>query len=484
MPREYSQKRLLVKICVLIFLLCGGMLLAFGAMSEEDAAWAQDTRFYTPPIVSVPKIVMPPRVDGMIEPKEWANAASLSPFVLVGGRSLPSYPTSVYVMYDDHKLYIGAIMSTPNPAALRADVTERDGPVWEDDSLELFFDTDDERKTYIHLAINPKGIQYDALRQDKSADYRWRAETAILSDGWSAELELPFANDLPPSLGVAWGFSIARHVAADGEISAWDRKLKGFHELEHFGSMIFADKPVTVQMAALGGLWLGPNTAQIIIENLGAQPFAGKLAARVMGRDKYGHYFGVTKIEVPAYSRQQLNMSYIVPQDGFSHVTFGLTDATGKTVWRSAPYPILTPEVAPNIAAVERTLAAATKLWTALPAGEAKTKLQGELEACTVQWRYLITQYRDRAKLSRAELEALAQFADKLRREAEMLENHIKAAKTTGALPSFALAGVLPLQHVFPEDHCFELGTAPTMHACRNETEALQVAILPFVRSR
>lgn len=442
---------------------------------------AQGTQFYAPPVISVPKVASAPRLDGVIEPNEWAPAAPLSPFVLVGGRAQPVRATSVYVMYDDHNLYIGAVMADPNAATLKADTVERDGSVWDDDSLELFFDTADQRKSYIHLAVNPKGTQYDAVMKDKSADFRWRAEAATMADGWSVELELPFANDLPPATGIAWGFSVARHVASDGEISSWDRKQKEFHELASFGSMIFAQQPLLPQVGTLGALWLGDNLAQVIVENPAAQSATAKLNARVMGRDKYGYFFGTTKIDLAANGRVTQNVPYGVYEDGFSTVALSLTDATGKTVWRTSPYPVLTPEVSPAIAAVEKTLGSATRLWATLPQGATKTGLQSDLDALTVQWRYLISQYRTRAGMTNADLETLAQFADKLRREAEMLEKQIKAAKLTGGTsPAFTVAAVPSIQHVFPDELKFEPGEASVLDACRNETEALQVVVLPF----
>lgn len=442
--------------------------------------WAQDTRFYTPPIISVPRVASGPRLDGIIEPNEWAGAATLSPFVLVGGRALPSYPTTVFVMYDSHSLYIAAIMGDPKVATLKADVVERDGPVWEDDSLQLFFDTDDERKTYIHLAVNALETQYDALMKDKSADYRWNAEVATLADGWAVEMELPFANDTPPATGISWGLSVARHVAADGEVSAWDRKLKEFHELANFGSMVFSDRPVLAQLGQVGGLWLGDNAAQIVTRNVSGQGLSGKINTRVMGRDKYGHFTGFTKFNLGAGARETVNAPYSVYQDGFATVTFSMTDENGNTTWRSAPYPIMTPEVAPTIARVEKALAAATRSWAALPAGETKASLQPNLDNLNIQWRYLVAQYRDRAKLTRAELETLAQFADRLRTEAEMLQDQMKTATLTGAVPGFGLAGTPSTEHVFPEGIATEPGEAPVLDACRNETETMQVVVLPF----
>lgn len=443
-------------------------------------AHAQSTKFYAPPVVSVPKTVTAPKTDGIIEPAEWANAAPLSPFVTVGGQGQPTNRTSVWVMYDDHNLYVAAIMSDPNPAALKAAATEHDGAVWEDDDLELFFDTDDQRKSYIHLAVNPKEVQYDAYMKDKTADYRWKARCATLADGWSVELELPFANDFPPAPGISWGLSVGRHSAATNELSSWDRKLASFHELAAFGSLTFAEKPLSLEITSLGGLWLGNNTAQVAVRNNSDKPATCKVNARVLGRDKNGNFLGSTKVTIQPTARQTVSIPYSVYQDGFSTVALSVTDVTGNTVWRSSPYAVATPEIAPQISAIEKALGSATRNWMSLPDGETKKMLQADLEATTAQWRYLVAQYRDRAKMEKTELQGLVEFADKLRGDAEMLQTQIQTAKTTGGSARLGLAPVTALQHVFPDQFDFQPGDAVRLDACRNETEAAQLVVLPF----
>ena len=444
-------------------------------------ALAQNTKFYTPPVVSVPKVKTPPKIDGIIEPAEWANAAPMSPFVLLGGQGQPLNATSVWVMYDDHSLYIAAVLTDPNPGALKAATTDRDGPVWEDDSLELFFDTDDQRKSYIHLAVNPKEAQYDAYLKDRSADYRWKARCATLADGWSVELELPFANDFPPALGVKWGFSAARHCAANGELSSWDRKQESFHEVANFGSLVFADRPLSMEITNLGGLTLGKTTAQAAVRNNAEQALSCKVNVRVLGRDKYGSFFGATKVTAPPTARQAVNIPYTIPEDGFSTVAFALTDAVGKTVWRSSPYAVTSPEIAPQISAIEKTLGVSTRAWMALPDGEGKKTLQADLEALTAQWRYLVAQNKDRAKLDSTELQGLVEFADKLRGDAEMLQKQIEAAKSSGqANAKFGALPLSSLQHVFPDQFAFTGDQSLRLEACRNETESAQLVVLPF----
>jgi len=444
-------------------------------------ALAQNTKFYAPPIVSVPKVKAAPKIDGIIEPTEWTNAAPLSPFVLLGGHGQPLNATSVWVMYDEHSLYIAAVLTDPNPSALKATTTDRDGPVWEDDSLELFFDTDDQRKSYIHLAVNPKETQYDAYLKDRSADYRWKARCASLAEGWSVEFELPFANDFPPALGVKWGFSAARHCAANGELSSWDRKLDSFHEVANFGSLIFADRPLSMEITNLGGLALGKNTAQAAVRNNAEQALSCKVNVRVLGRDKYGSFFGMTKVTAPPTARQALNVPYSIPQDGLSTVAFALTDATGKTVWRSSPYAVSSPEITPQISAIEKTLGVSTRAWMALPDGTVKKTLQADLDNLIAQWRYLVTQNKDRARLDSTELQGLVEFADKLRGDAEMLQKQIEAAKSSGqANAKFGVLPVSSLQHVFPDQFSFTAAPSLRLDACRNETESTQLVVLPF----
>jgi hypothetical protein len=443
-------------------------------------AHAQSTKFYAPPVVSVPKVKVAPKTDGIIEPAEWGNAAPLSPFVLVGGQAQPKNLTSVWVMYDDHNLYVAAIMSDPNPAALKAAATDRDGAVWEDDDLELFFDTDDQRKSYIHLAVNPKETQYDAYMKDKTADYRWKARCATLADGWSVELELPFANDFPPAPGISWGFSAGRHSASTDELSSWDRKNASFHELASFGSLIFAEKPLSLEISSLGNMWMGNNTAQVAIRNNSDKPATCKINARVLGRDKHGNFLGATKVTVGPTARQTVTVPYSVFEDGFSTLAISLTDVTGNTVWRSSPYAISTPEIAPQISAIEKALGSATRNWMSLPDGEAKKTLQADLDAATAQWRYLVAQYRDRAKMEKTELQGLVEFADKLRGDAEMLEKQIQTAKAGGGSAKLGVAPVTALRHVFPDQFDFQPGDAVRLDACRNETEAAQLVVLPF----
>lgn len=460
----------------IVVALAAALTFAFGA-----TAVPADTSFYTPPVVSVPKVKVPPITDGLLAPGEWAGAAALPPFVMIGGLAMPDHATEVWVAYDDHSLYIGALLHHPDPSRLKADATERDGAVWSDDSLELVFDTEDQRKSYIHLAVNPKEVQYDALGKDKAADYRWTARAGTVTGGWTVELELPFANDYPPAPGIAWGFAVGRHCAADDGFSSWCRFEKSFHELDNIGSMVFTATPTLAELSSLGQLWLGDNTAQVALRNLGDKPVNCKVNTRVLGRDKRGDSFGATKVSLAPGGKQTVDVRYRVQQDGFSTVAFSLTDATGHTVWRTAPYPVTTPAVAPLIATIEKTLAATMKDWMQLPAGDGKDALRQDIDGLAVQWRYLVKQYSQRMQLDREALDALGDYASKLQADVELLGQRVKTARQSGRVDmDFLLTSVPDIELVQPNTIALEAGRPVQLDACRNETESAQVVVLPF----
>ena len=441
---------------------------------------AQDTEFYTPPVASVPLVQSAPQVDGIINPQEWAGAVKLTPFITLGGREVPSRATDVWVMYTTTSLYIAAVMHDPDPENLVAGAVERDGPVWQDDSIELFFDTEGLGQEYIHFIVNSAGVQYDAFGTDKSADYRWTAKTAVLANGWSCELELPFANNYPPGEGVSWGFAICRNSVGARENSSWVRVLNGFHEIANFGSLVFSGSPLSMEIATLGSRWLGANTAQVTVRNRGNRTETCKINTRVMSRDKYGHFFDSIKLDVPPGGTLTQAVPYTIKQDGFSHVTFSLTDETGETVMRSAPYPVLTPEVQPVLEQVEATLAAAMREWMLLPAGEGKDRLRADLDTLGVQWRHLVKAGEGRERMSEQALNELAAAAMRLQRDAAALKARISSGERTGNPDaSFGAAAVSSLQRVLPGEY------PPVVHElqldmARYDREAGQVVVFPF----
>src|SRR5438270_9805634 len=74
----------------------------------------------------------------------------------------PTQNTDVYLAYDDHNLYAAFVCWDKEPNKIRARMTRRED-VFSDDSVEIMIDTfNDARRAYA-FAVNPLGIQWDAL---------------------------------------------------------------------------------------------------------------------------------------------------------------------------------------------------------------------------------------------------------------------------------------------------------------------------------
>ncbi len=384
--------------------------------------------FYKPPVVSLSPMVAVPAVDGKIEAQEWGGAAVLSDFVAVGGQAPPTPPTTVYLGYDDEALYVGAKLFDPQPDQLRAEVGERDGEVWRDDCLELFIDTVGDRKTYAHMVVNALGTKYDSFDRVVSEDFQWHVATSVDEDGWSVEIILPFANQIPPRAGDKWILGVARHAARADELSTWGRHNKSFHEPQNFGTLIFGSN-YGVSMDDPGAMWLGENTAFVSVRPLvkratvEGQPEPGdwvKLNVRVMGRDKAGHFFGAVK-QAMSGEPVQVAVPYSIKQDGFSTVAFSLTDHEGVIRWRSAPYPVNVPAVSETLQEAEQKLGQTLVAWVRMPDGEGKQQAQEMLEHLLGGWRYLGERYQSRDRMTRPELESLLLQVQLMTTQADML---------------------------------------------------------------
>ncbi|MFO7946383.1 MAG: hypothetical protein R6V19_06195 [Armatimonadota bacterium] len=435
--------------------------------------------FFTPPVVTAPLIEDAPKLDGFVEPDEWAGASPLSAMIPLGGTGELASDTEVWVAYDVHQLYIGAILHHPAPDQMKAEVTEDDGPVYRDDCLEILFDPTASGEEYVHMVINPKGVRYDALGKDETVDYRWQARTAVLESGWSVELALPFAQDIPPSPGVAWGFLAGRYVPHLQQWSASSLVSNSFHETANFGKLIFGEGPVSSKLAFLGDERLGENQAAMVVQNHGSETFSGKANVRVMGPTHYGHFYSATKFSIDPGKRRVLQVPYELRQDGLNTVQFSITDAEGKTVNRTPPYPIALPGVEQAFMELEETLASAVRTWTVLEASEYRTRAEAELDRLLAQWMSLRTTYREtRRQMTTDDLEALRGEVERLSNRAEELKRELNASvqmRGSGldARPASMMKKV-SLDEPFEDFDLAFLDTRP------GETAALQIVIAPF----
>jgi len=139
-----------------------------------------------------------------------------------------------------------------------ATMTQRDAPLYEEETVEVFFDPVGDLESYFEIEVNPLGTVLDlVLRKSRSGykgDRAWQCEglrTLVRrhDGGWSAEMAIPFASvtNSPPRTGSRWRANFCRidRPSRDGtlprELTSWSPPLRAsFHTPERFGVIEFA----------------------------------------------------------------------------------------------------------------------------------------------------------------------------------------------------------------------------------------------------
>jgi len=183
-----------------------------------------------------------PKVDGRLDEQLWGECPAASNFVRLQADGRSDYQTEARFACDGENLYVGLRCHEPNLAGLQVKVAERDGPTWSDDCVELFLDTNLDRKTYYHYAINAAGFVYDGYGFDSTWDGPCRVEAGREENAWVVEMAVPWQTleMEPPKSGTTLGLEIVRaRIQGGREVSQWAPTLnKSNHTPERFGVLV------------------------------------------------------------------------------------------------------------------------------------------------------------------------------------------------------------------------------------------------------
>jgi len=210
------------------------------------------------PTVQAPRVTSVPTLDGLLDDDVWADAVLITEFTQrspVEGDSA-SERTEVYIAYDSTNLYFGFYAHYSDPGLIRANRSDRD-QFSQDDTISIYFDPFlDQQRAYV-FTVNGYGVQGDSImgggggggggfqggggggggipRGDSSWDALFDSAGTLVSDGWTAEMAIPFKSLRYPARGQdephRWGFQIARSIGSKNESVVWapmTRAIAGF----------------------------------------------------------------------------------------------------------------------------------------------------------------------------------------------------------------------------------------------------------------
>ena len=213
---------------VLLSAILLGLAVGFTAAFPAAELHAQQAGSPAEAGARVPRIGVPPRIDGRLDAAEWAGAQPIGEIRQRDPR--PGTPaserTEVRVMFDRDNLYIGVECFDSDPAGVLGTRMVRDADLVDDDRIEILLDPYHDRRNAYYFATNPLGVLVDGLiiengTLNREWDAIWQVRVERNEKGWTAEFAIPFKTLSFPTHGGEWGFNISRTIKRKIEEDRW-----------------------------------------------------------------------------------------------------------------------------------------------------------------------------------------------------------------------------------------------------------------------
>jgi hypothetical protein len=148
------------------------------------------------PLLDIPFVDSPVRLDGLLDEALWQSAAIASNFSESNPteRGIPDIGMKALMAYDTEYLYVAYIIKD-NPEEIRARLSDRD-QIWQDDYAGMLLDTNGDGQVTYFISANPLGIQGDTRsagdNEDESFDLIYSSAGTLTDSGYQIEMAIPF----------------------------------------------------------------------------------------------------------------------------------------------------------------------------------------------------------------------------------------------------------------------------------------------------
>ncbi len=168
----------------------------------------------------LPRAGKAPAADGAFTPDEWAEALTL-----LGGFMDCSTGLAVrrqgdlYLAADEKALYV-CVREPGFWGGLKNEIKQRDGPVYEDESVEIWLDPDpaaaEKARPLYQLIANPGGAIFDCRQVPGQFDTAWNCPglqvgSKVENGWWTLELSLPWES-VAVQVGQGFGLNVCRNL--------------------------------------------------------------------------------------------------------------------------------------------------------------------------------------------------------------------------------------------------------------------------------
>jgi hypothetical protein len=209
----------------------------------------------------------PITIDARLDEAAWKQTPPVSPFVFGRSKEGEQEQTVARLLWDDENLYVSYLCHDKHISAY---VTQRHGPVSNDDCVEIFLSPNPEKVTnYYTFEINAIGTMLNRCRTDwwkgpptwepEGVRYRTtfhglpRKDESSDDAQWIVELAIPLRNFVrdaahtPPQDGDQWRLNLMRTGGkTNAQDSTWSPiapPSRSFHTPTSFGWVRFVKQP-------------------------------------------------------------------------------------------------------------------------------------------------------------------------------------------------------------------------------------------------
>ncbi|MEZ5291086.1 MAG: DUF5916 domain-containing protein [Vicinamibacterales bacterium] len=184
------------------------------------------------PAVTIVRVQQAPRLETYLTVEADRLPGAIQGFVQREPRDgrPASRPTTAFLFYDEHNLY-AIVICRDEPAGIRARYARRDA-IDADDRVALYLDTFHDRQRAYVFAVNPVGVQSDAVvtegqEDDPSFDTLWYSEARLTEFGYGVKMTIPFRSlRFSRALEQTWGLALSREVRRLDEEDFWPEVSK------------------------------------------------------------------------------------------------------------------------------------------------------------------------------------------------------------------------------------------------------------------
>ncbi len=169
-----------------------------------------------------------PTIDAKLDDPAWETVAWNADFIQQQPypNEAPSQETAFKILYDSKNLYIAFRCSDTEPDSIVRRLSRRDG--FEGDWVEINIDSYHDLRTAFSFTISASGVKGDEFisnngnNWDASWDPIWYTKTAVVEDGWVAEVKIPLSQlRFSKEKDQVWGIQLTRRLFRKEERSIW-----------------------------------------------------------------------------------------------------------------------------------------------------------------------------------------------------------------------------------------------------------------------